>query len=52
VLSGRKKIREWKATHNEEVQDTHNSPNVSRVIMLRKMVSAGHEHVRGGKRNA
>ena len=33
---------EWRRLHNEELNDTYSSPNIVRVIKLRRMRWAGH----------
>ena len=34
--------RKWRKLHNEELNDLYCSPNIVRVIKLRRMRSAGH----------
>ena len=41
--------REWRKLHNEELNDLYSSPNIVRVIKLRRMRWAGHV-ARVGKR--
>ena len=33
---------EWRKLHNEELNDPYSSPNIVRVIKLRRMIWAGH----------
>jgi len=40
--------REWRKLHNEELNGLYSSPNIVRVIKLRRMRWAG--HIRVGKR--
>jgi hypothetical protein len=43
---------EWRRLHNEELNDMHSSPNIIRVITLRKMRLAGHVAPMGENRGA
>jgi hypothetical protein len=42
----------WRKLHNEELRDLHSSPNVIRMIKLKKMRWSGHVARMGEKRNA
>jgi hypothetical protein len=42
---------EWRKLHNEELRDLYSSPNIIRIIKLRRMRWAGHGARMGGKRN-
>jgi hypothetical protein len=35
--------RGWRKLHNEELQNLYSSPNIIRMIKLRRMKWAGHE---------
>jgi hypothetical protein len=43
---------EWRRLHNEELYDLYSSPNIIRVIKVRKMGWAGHVARKGGWRGA
>jgi hypothetical protein len=43
---------EWRKLHNEELRDLYTSPNIIRIIKLRRMRWAGHVARMGEKRNA
>jgi len=43
---------EWRRLHNEELNDLYSSPNIVRVIKLRKMRWAGHVARMGEERGA
>jgi hypothetical protein len=45
-----KVIREWRKLYNEELTDLYSSPNIIRVIISRRMRSAGHVARVGGER--
>jgi hypothetical protein len=45
-------VREWRRLHNEELNDLYSSPNIIRVIKLRRMTRAGHVTCMGEKREA
>jgi hypothetical protein len=38
----RNEIKEWRKLHNEELNDLHCSPNIARVVKLRRMRLARH----------
>ena len=40
---------EWRKLHNEEVNDLYFSPNIVRVIILRRMRWVGHLTCMGGE---
>ena len=42
--------REWRKLHNEELSDIYSSPNIIRVIKMRRMKRAGHVARMGEKR--
>ena len=42
--------REWRKLHNEELNDLYSSPNIVRVIKLRRMRWAGHVAHMGERR--
>jgi hypothetical protein len=41
----------WRKLHNEELHDLYSSPNIIRIIKLRRMRWAGHVARMGEKRN-
>ena len=41
---------EWRRLHNEEINDLYRSPNIVRVIKLRRMRWAGHVACMGEER--
>jgi hypothetical protein len=43
---------EWRRLHNEELNDLYSSPNINRVIKLRRIRWAGHVARMGEKRDA
>jgi hypothetical protein len=43
---------EWRRLHNAELNDLYSSPNIIRVMKLRRMVWAGHAARMGEKRDA
>jgi len=45
-----KVTREWRKLHNEELVDLYSSPNIVRVIKLRRIGWAGHVARMGEKR--
>jgi hypothetical protein len=45
-------IGEWRRLNNEELNDLYSSPNIVRVIKLRRMRWAGHVARMGEKRGA
>jgi hypothetical protein len=45
-----KVTREWRKLHNEELNNLYSSPNILRVIKLRRMRCAGHVARKGEER--
>jgi hypothetical protein len=45
-------IWEWRRLHNKELTDLYSSPNIIRVIKLKRMRWAGHVACMGEKRGA
>jgi hypothetical protein len=43
---------DWRRTHNEELNDLYSSPNIIRVIKLKRIRWAGHVARMGEKRGA
>jgi hypothetical protein len=43
---------DWRRLHNEELHNLYSSPNIIRVIKLRRMKWAGHAACMGEVRNA
>jgi hypothetical protein len=43
---------EWRKLHNKELRDLYSSPNIIRVIKVRRMRWVGHVARMGEKRNA
>jgi hypothetical protein len=45
-------VGDWRRLHNEELHNLYASPNIIRVIRLRRMRGAGHVAYMGELRNA
>ena len=51
IGSKRDEVRgEWRKLHNEELNNLHSSPNIIRVIQMRRMQWAGHVVTMGERR--
>jgi hypothetical protein len=43
--------RKWRRLHNEELNNLYSSPNIIRMITIRRMGSAGHVTCMGDRRD-